>query len=73
MEEVLKKETDLNAKRLAAAAALKQMGDETDGRKFTSLISEWQEELFSESNIYYRIYRETSNYFSRWLNWENEL
>ena len=75
-------EQDLSAKRLAAANLLKKIGDETDTRNFSHLISEWKEDCGSnttetnisnsneeEESIYYRLYRQASEYIRSWTVW----
>lgn len=75
----IKSQQDLSAKRLAAAQLLKKIGDETDTRNFSHLISEWKEDCSNttetnnsneeEESIYYRLYRQASEYIRSWTVW----
>lgn len=76
-----KSQQDLSAKRLAAAELLKKIGDETDTRNFSHLISEWKEDCSSnaetnnsneeEESVYYRLYRQASEYIRSWTVWDS--
>lgn len=77
----IKSQQDLSAKRLAAAQLLKKIGDETDTRNFSHLISEWKEDCSSnaetnntneeEESVYYRLYRQASEYIRSWTVWDS--
>lgn len=77
----IKSQQDLSAKRLAAAELLKKIGDETDTRNFSHLISEWKEDCSNnaetnssseeEESVYYRLYRQASEYIRRWTVWDS--
>ena len=57
-------------RRIASAATiLKKIGDETDSRKFTSLIHEWRDDCGSgdqEETLYYRLVRQATDYVKSW-------
>lgn len=61
----------MTKKRMAAAAILKKIGDETDARKFPHLIKEWQEDceteaIGEEETLYSRLVKQATDYIRSW-------
>lgn len=64
-----------SAKLAAMGALLRDIGDETDKRKFPDLVAEWRDEVDDnyreDENLYCRLMRQVAEYITSWNFLEN--